>query len=111
MRWVASHSVGGMKWNPPYHIVDDLVKFLLLQLAGNMSDGAGLTEAKVQFLCKSNKGSLPAVLDSLRRDRWLPASVSNQVMSFEYDRFLKENMPPIPSGRYNPLPLMMNALY
>jgi len=83
--------------NPPYHIIDSLIKFLMLQLAGNISDGAGLTEAKIQFLCKSHKGSLPAVLDSLRRDGWLPASVSNQVMSFEYDRFIM-GTPPQPSG-------------
>jgi len=97
--------------DPPYHVIDSLVKFLLLQLAGNLSDGTGLTEAKVQFLCKSHKGSLPAVLDSLRRDGWLPASVSNQVMSFEYDQFLLGTPPPQPSGWYSPLPLLAIALY
>ena len=83
--------------DPPYHMVDSLVKFLLLQLAGNLTGQGGLTESKIQFLCKSHKGSLPAVLDSLRRDGWLPASVSNQVMAFEYDRFIL-GTPPQPSG-------------
>jgi len=87
-----------LRANPPYHVIDSLVKFLMLQLTGNLSDGTGLTEAKIQFLCKSHKGSLPAVLDSLRRDGWLPASVSNQVMSFEYDRFIMGSPSPGPSG-------------
>ena len=100
-----------LKEDPPYHVVDNLIKFLLLQLAGNMSDGAGLTEKKIQFLCKSHKGSLPAVLDSLRRDGWLPASVSNQVMSFEYDRFIAGAESPQPSSWCNLLPLLMCRLY
>jgi len=54
-----------------------------------MTQGMGLTESKIQFLCKSHKGSLPAVLASLRRDGWLPASVSDQVMSYEYGRFVE----------------------
>ena len=73
--------------NPPYQVVDTLIRFLVLQMAGNISQGLGLTESKIQFLCKSHKGSLPAVLASLRKDRWLPTSVSDQVMSYEYSRF------------------------
>ena len=82
----------------PYHVMDSLIKFLMLQLHGNITDGAGLTELKIQFPCKSHKGSLPAVLDSLRRDGWLPASVSNQVMAFKYDRFIMGTPSPWPSG-------------
>jgi len=84
--------------DPPYSVVDSLVKFLMLQLHGNITEGMGLTEAKIQFLCKSHKGSLPMVLASLRREGWLPASVSDQVMSFEYDRFLLGTLSPRPSG-------------
>ena len=73
--------------DPPYQVVDTLVRFLSLQLAGSMTQGMGLTESKIQFLCKSHKGSLPAVLAALRRDSWLPTSVSDQVMSYEYGRF------------------------
>jgi len=73
--------------DPPYQVVDTLVRFLTLQLAGNISQGMGLTESKIQFLCKSHKGSLPAVLTSLTRDGWLPTSVSDQVMSYEFSRF------------------------
>ena len=73
--------------DPPYQVVDTLVRFLTLQLAGSMTQGMGLTESKVQFLCKTHKGSLPVVLASLRRDGWLPTSVSDQVMSYEYGRF------------------------
>jgi len=75
--------------DPPYQVVDTLVRFLCLQLAGSITQGMGLTESKVQFLCKSHKGSLPAVLASLRRDGWLPVSVSDQVMSYEYGRFVE----------------------
>ena len=82
----------------PYHVVDSLIKFLMLQLHGNITEGQGLTESKIQFLCKSHKGSLPAVLDSLRRDGWLPASVSNQVMVFEYDQFIMGTPSPRPSS-------------
>jgi len=84
--------------DPPYSVVDNLVKFLMLQLHGNITEGMGLTEAKIQFLCKSHKGSLPAVLASLQQESWLPASVSDQVMSFEYDRFLMGTPSPQPSG-------------
>jgi len=84
--------------DPPYGVVDNLIKFLMLQLHGNITEGMGLTEAKVQFLCKSHKGSLPAVLAALRREGWLPASVSDQVMSFEYDRFLMGTPSPRPGG-------------
>jgi len=73
--------------NPPYQVVDTLIRFLNLQLAGSITQGMGLTESRIQLLCKSHKGSLPAVLASLRRDGWLPASVSDQVMSYEYGRF------------------------
>jgi len=86
--------------DPPYGVVDNLVKFLMLQLHGNIMEGMGLTEAKIQLLCKSHKGSLPAVLASLRREGWLPASVSDQVMSFEYDRFLMGTPSPQPGGGY-----------
>jgi len=73
--------------DPPYQIVDTLVRFLTLQLAGNLTQGMGLTESRIQLLCKTHNGSLPAVLASLRRDGWLPTSVSDQVMSYEYGRF------------------------
>jgi len=73
--------------DPPYQVVDTLVRFLSLQLARSMMPGMGLTESRIQLLCKTHKGSLPAVLASLRRDGWLPASVSDQVMSYEYGRF------------------------
>jgi len=86
--------------DPPYSVVDNLVKFLMLQLHGNITEGMGLTEAKIQFLCKSHKGSLPAVLTLLRREGWLPASVSDQVMSFEYDRYLMGTPSPQPSSGY-----------
>jgi len=86
--------------DPPYGVVDNLIKFLMLQLHGNITEGMGLTEAKIQLLCKSHKGSLPAVLSSLRREGWLPASVSDQVMSFEYDRYLMGTPSPRPSGGY-----------
>jgi len=84
--------------NPPYFVVDSLIKFLMLQLHGNITDGMGLTESKIQFLCKTHKGSLRAVLGSLRAEGWLPASVSDQVMSFEYDRFIMGTPSPQPSG-------------
>ena len=84
--------------DPPYQVVDDLIKFLLLQLAGSVSKGLGLMESKVQFLCKSHKGSLPAVLASLRQDGWILASVSDQVMSFKYERFLKRAPSPMLDG-------------
>jgi len=84
--------------DPPYQVVDSLVKFLLLQLVGEDSGGMGLTESKIQFLCKSHKGSLPMVLASLRRDRWLPSSVSDQVMSLAYDEFNNRSHSPQPSG-------------
>jgi len=84
--------------DPPYGVVDNLIKFLMLQLHGNITDGLGLTESKIQFLCKSHRGSLPAVLMTLREEGWLPASVSDQVMSFEYDRFLMGTPSPQPSG-------------
>jgi len=73
--------------DPPFQVVDTLVRFLVLQLAGNLSQGIGLTEPRIQSLCKYHKGSLPAVLASLRKDGWLPTSVSDQVMSYEYGRF------------------------
>jgi len=84
--------------DPPYGVVDNLVKFLMLQLHGNITEGMGLTEAKIQFLCKSHKGSLPVVLASLRGEGWLPASISDQVMSFEYDRYLMGTPSLQPSG-------------
>jgi len=84
--------------DPPYGVVDNLIKFLMLQLHGNITEGLGLTESKIQFLCKSHKGSLPVVLTTLREEGWLPASVSDQVMSFEYDRFLMGTPSPRPSG-------------
>jgi len=89
--------------NPPYQVVDTLVRFLTLQLAGNMTQGMGLTESKIQFLCKSHKGSLSAVLASLRQDGWLPASVSDQVMSYEYGRFAEGASSLQASGWYIPL--------
>jgi len=74
--------------DPPFSVVDSLVKFLLIKLRGNVTASFGLTEPVMQALCKKHKGSLPATLDSLCRDGWLPASVSNQMMAFDYDRFL-----------------------
>ena len=85
--------------DPPYQVVDSLVKFLLLQLTGSTSGNFGLTESKIQFLCKSHKGSLPAVLDSLRQDGWIPTSVSNHVMEMEYNSFILGSPPAQPSGR------------
>lgn len=84
---------------PPYEVIDSLIKFLMLQLHGNITTGLGLTEAWIQSLCKVHKGSLLAVLNTLRNGGWLPASVSNQVMSFEYDRFLIGSLSPRVSGR------------
>jgi len=84
--------------DPPYSIIDNLIKFLMLQLHGNITSDMGLTESKIQFLCKSHKGSLRAVLTTLRAEGWLPASVSDQVMSFEYDRFLLGTPSPQPGG-------------
>jgi len=85
--------------DPPYGVVDNLIQFLMLQLHGNITEGMGLTGSKIQFLCKSHKGSLPVVLSALRREGWLPASVSDQVMSFEYDRFLMGTPSPQPGSR------------
>ena len=84
--------------DPPYSVVDNLIKFLMLQLHRNITADMGLTESKIQFLCKSHKGSLRAVLTALRDEGWLPASVSDQVMSFEYDRFLLGTPSPQPGG-------------
>jgi len=86
--------------DPPYSVVDNLIKFLMLQLHGNITEDMGLTESKIQFLCKSHKGSLPSVLSALRAEGWLPASISNQVMSFEYDRFLLGTPSPQPGSGY-----------
>lgn len=84
--------------DPPYNVMDSLIKFLMLQLHSNITDGLGLTESKIQSLCKAHKGSLRAVLAALRAEGWLPASVSDQVMTFEYDRFVLGTPPPEPSG-------------
>jgi len=84
--------------DPPFGVVDSLIKFLLLRLHGNISSRRGLTENLIQSLCKHHKGSLPTVLVSLRRDGWLPASISNQVMAFEYDKFLLDSPAPRAGG-------------
>ena len=86
--------------DPPYGVIDTLYKFLMLQLHGNITEGMGLTSSKIQFLCKSHNGSLHHVLASLRRDGWLPPSVSDQVMAFKYDRFVSGTPPPEPSGTH-----------
>ena len=97
--------------DPPYHLIDSLVRFLMLQLTGDALVGVGLTESKIQFLCKSHKGSMDAVLDSLRRDGWLPASVSNHVMTMEFERFIAGTPPPQPSGWWPLSQQIMNCPY
>jgi len=91
--------------DPPYEVIDSLVKFLMLQLHGNITTGFGLTEARIQSLSKEHRGSLPAVLGAHRASGWIPASVSDQVMSFEYDRFITSSPFPWPSGG-STLPLL-----
>jgi len=86
--------------NPCYDVIDSLIKFLMLQLHGNITDSMGLTESRIQALCKAHKGSLPAVLAALRGKGWLPTSVSNQVMAFEYNRFILGTPSLQPSGGY-----------
>jgi len=77
-------------------VVDNLIKFLLLRLRKDDNQGSGLSKKYIQSLCKKYKGSLPAAVSVLRQDGWIPASISDQVLSFEYDKYLfKEPSPQI----------------
>jgi len=86
--------------DPPFLVIDNLVKFLLLRLHGNITNSPGLTEAVIQLLCKKHKGSLPAVLTLLCTEGWLLASILDQVMSFEYDRFIMGSPSPQIGGMH-----------
>jgi len=57
--------------DPPFGVVDNLIKFLLLHLRKDDEVGSGLSEKYIQSLCKKHKGSLPATTSVLRSDGWI----------------------------------------